>query len=79
MDEATLQTIADKTGGLYFRAEDTAGLQRIYEEINQLEKSQVEVQVYTRYKELAAWLLVPALAVILLEMLLRQTLLRRIP
>lgn len=79
LDEATLQAIADTTGGLYFRAKDTAGLQQIYDEINALEKSQVEVRTFTRYRELAGWLLVPALALFLLEMLLKQTIFRKIP
>lgn len=43
IDEASLQAIADKTGALYFRAEDTQGLQQIYARINELEKSQVEI------------------------------------
>jgi Ca-activated chloride channel family protein len=79
LDEETLQAIASATGGLYFRAEDTAGLKQIYDEINTLEKSQVEVHTYTRYKELAVWLLFPALLIFLLEMLLRQTVFRRTP
>ncbi|RME47080.1 MAG: VWA domain-containing protein [Caldilineae bacterium] len=79
LDEDLLRQIADRTGGLYFRAKDTAGLQKIYEEINSLEKSKVEIRTYTRYRELAAWLLVPALILFALEMVLRQTLLRTIP
>ncbi|MEZ4862529.1 MAG: VWA domain-containing protein [Caldilineaceae bacterium] len=79
IDEATLQKIADKTGGLYFRAEDQAGLQKIYDEINRLEKSQVEVRTFHRYSELAHWLLIPALALMVIEWGLRQTLLRKLP
>ena len=79
IDEETLQKIADETDGLYFRAEDTAGLTQIYEQINQLEKSEVEVQVFTRYRELAGWLLLPALGLILLEMTLRHTIFRTLP
>ncbi len=79
IDEATLQKIADKTGGLYFRAADQAGLQQIYDQINHLEKSQVEIRTFERYGELAQWLLLPALALMLVEMGLRQTLLRKIP
>lgn len=79
IDEETLQQIADETGGLYFRAKDTAGLQQIYDQINQLEKSEVEIQVFTRYRELAGWLLLPALGLILLEMLLRSTFFRTLP
>ncbi|MGD9101300.1 MAG: VWA domain-containing protein [Anaerolineae bacterium] len=79
IDEETLRHIADETGGLYFRAKDTAGLQQIYEQIDQLEKSEVEVQVFVRYRELGAWLLLPALGLILLELLLRNTLFRTLP
>jgi Ca-activated chloride channel family protein len=79
IDEETLQQIANETGGLYFRAQDTAGLQQIYEQIDRLEKSDVEVQVLTRYSEMAAWLLLPALAFIVLEMFLRQTVFRALP
>jgi Ca-activated chloride channel family protein len=79
IDEETLQQIADAIGGLYFRAQDTAGLQQIYDQINGLEKSEVEVQVFTRYRELAGWFLLPALALILVELLLRHTLFRALP
>jgi Ca-activated chloride channel family protein len=79
LDEAILQQVADTTGGRYYRAEDTAGLKAIYEEINNLEKSQVEVQVYNNYTELFGLLLVPALLLLLLEMFLRRTTFRTIP
>lgn len=79
LDEATLQAIADKTGGVYFRAEDMAGLRQIYDEINSMEKSQIEIETYTNARELVGWVLVPSLAFLLVEMFLRQTLLRTIP
>jgi Ca-activated chloride channel family protein len=79
LDEATLQQVADITGGQYFRAEDTDGLRQIYDEINQLEKSQVEIQVYNQYDELAIWVLLPALALLLIERTLKNTALRTIP
>ena len=79
LDEAILQQVAEGTGGRYYRAEDTAGLKAIYDEINNLEKSQVEVQVYNNYTELFGLLLVPALLLFLLEMFLRRTTFRTIP
>ena len=79
LDEDLLKQVAETTGGRYFRAEDTAGLEQIYNEINDLEKSQIEVQTFTRYRELAGWLLLPALILLVMEMLLRQTMLRKIP
>ncbi|TFG67073.1 MAG: VWA domain-containing protein, partial [Anaerolineales bacterium] len=79
IDEETLRQIAEKTGALYFRATDTEGLRQIYAQINTLEKSEVEVQLYTRYKELASWLLVPALGLLAAEFVLRHTLYRSLP
>lgn len=79
LDEETLRQVADITGGQYFRAEDTTGLQAIYDEINSLEKSQIEVQVYNHYTELAVWFLLPALLLLLAELVLRHTLFRKLP
>jgi Ca-activated chloride channel family protein len=79
LDEGLLQKIAQKTGGQYFRATDTADLQRIYDHINQLEKSQIEITRYSEQIELMLWALVPALALVLSEQALSQTLFRRIP
>jgi Ca-activated chloride channel family protein len=79
IDEETLKEIADLTGGLYFRAEDEFGLQEIYKTINELERSQVEVRTFTRYTELAAYFIVTAVILLGLEVLLRRTLLRKIP
>ena len=79
LDEDVLTEIANTTGGRYFRAEDAAGLEAIYEEINQLEKSELDVRVFTRYQELAIWLLLPALAMLLGELALRNTILRKLP
>ena len=79
LDEETLQEIADITDAKYYRATDTAGLRDIYSEINALEKTEVEVLVFTRYREVLVWFLVPALFLILLEVLLSRTVFRRIP
>ncbi|MCK4726351.1 MAG: VWA domain-containing protein, partial [Anaerolineales bacterium] len=79
LDEETLMQVADITGGMYFRAEDTAGLREIYDEINAMEKSTVEVQVFNHYTELAAIFLIPAVLIILLEVLLRKTVFRTNP
>ena len=79
LDEETLQRIADVTNAKYYRATDAEGLRDIYAEINALEKSEVEVLRFTRYQELMAWLLVPALALLLLDFILSQTVFRRIP
>ena len=79
LDEETLRQVADTTGGQYFRAEDTDGLREIYDAINDMEQSQVEVEVYNQYFELAGFLLVPALLIFLVEMVLRHTTFRKIP
>ena len=79
LDEETLQEIAGITDAKYYRATDAEGLRGIYAEINALEKSEVEVLVFTRYREALAWFLVPALLLILLEVLFSRTVFRRIP
>ena len=61
IDEKTLQAIADETHGRYYRATDVESLENIYEEINQLERTEIEIREYTRYKELYSWFLFPAL------------------
>jgi Ca-activated chloride channel family protein len=79
LDEATLQAIADTTGGRYYRAADSAQLAQIYDEINSLEQSNIEIESYTRYHELAPWLLLPALLLLIGELVLRKTIFRKLP
>lgn len=79
LDEDTLKQIAEETGGLYFRAEDTDGLQQVYDRINELEKTDVEITTYTQQQELMVFALFPGLALMLADMFLRQSLFRRIP
>ena len=79
IDEKTLRTIAEKTGGQYFRATDKAKLKAIYDQINRLEKSKVEVSDHVVYHELfGAWLLW-ALGLLAAEYLLATLALKRIP
>jgi len=79
IDEETLQMVSEITGGKYYRAEDTASLDAIYKEINELEKSQVEVQVFNHYFELFALALLPAFLLILIEFVLRKSIFRKLP
>lgn len=79
LDEKTLQTIASETGGSYFRASNTEQLQSIYEQIDKLEKTEVEVKEYTEYEELFHFFLIPGLLLLLFEIVLGQTRLRKIP
>ena len=79
IDEKTLTTMAEMTGGRYFRATDKAKLQAIYDEINQLEKSKVEVTEHISYHELFLEWVLAALGLLLLEFLLSNLVLKRIP
>ena len=79
LDEDTLRQIADTTGGLYFRAEDTAGLEAIYEQINTLERSDIEVSNVVQSQELHWMALLPGLWLFLLAQVLANSLLRRLP
>ena len=79
VDEKTLQTIATETGGKFYRATDTDSLQKIYEQINQYEKTAQTVQKFERYDELYPWAVIPAMAILALGSLLSQTRYRRLP
>lgn len=73
IDETTLQRIADKTGGLYFRAENLEGLQQIYDTIDAMETTEVKVEIFSEYKEIYPWLLIPALVLLPFYVILRNT------
>ncbi|MFA6357949.1 MAG: VWA domain-containing protein [Candidatus Omnitrophota bacterium] len=79
IDEDTLIKIADSTGGKYFRAQDTEGLRKIYKEIDGLEKTIIEDKGYLEYNELFTVFLILGLAVLLLDIILSNTILRKIP
>ena len=79
LDEAALRKMAETAGGRYFHARDAAALKSVYEDIDKLEKSVAEGRLFTEYRELYQWCLVPALALILSELLLRATWLRTLP
>ena len=79
LDEATLKKVASETGARYFRATNTDELKNIYGLIDKLEKTKIEVKKYTEYNEMFAHFLIPGLFILLLEILLGQTKLRRIP
>jgi Ca-activated chloride channel family protein len=76
IDEALLKEIANTTGGQYFRATSTTKLNEIYDEINKLEKTDIEEFKYTNYEEKFRPLVLLALALLGLEFLLRYTLFR---
>jgi Ca-activated chloride channel family protein len=79
MDSRTLQAIADQTGGLFFKADDLAGLKKIYDTIDAMEKSEVEVETFAEYKELYRYLLLPAFALLGIWVVLKNTRFLRIP
>ena len=79
VDEATLQKIADKTGGKYYRADNAEKFRQIYAEIDKLEKTDATVKKYTQFDELFPWFVAGGLALLLLELGLGQTILRRLP
>jgi len=79
IDEDVLRRIAALTGGKYFRATDNENLRAIYEEIDQMEKTQLDVKQFSKRKdEYFPWLL-SALILIGLEIFLRYTIFRTIP
>lgn len=79
IDEGALKRIAETTGALYFRAASLTGLQRVYEQIDKLEKTDIQVDHFTRYKELAWPWILAALLCLGLEKLLSLTRLGRAP
>jgi Ca-activated chloride channel homolog len=79
VDEKTLQTVASETGGSFYRATDTRSLERIYEQINQLETTARTVQKFEHYDELYSWALLPCIALLGLGLLLQHTRYRRLP
>ena len=79
IDEKTLTAIAEMTGGRYFRATDKEKLRAIYDEINRMERSKVEVSEHVTYHELFLNWVLGALALLVAEFLLSTLLLKRIP
>ena len=79
VDEATLQKIATETGGKFYRATDTDSLEKIYAEIDRLEKTTHTLKKFESQRELFPWALVPALGLIGLGIGLAQTRFRRLP
>ena len=79
IDEEMLTTVAQTTGGRYFRATSKEGLRQIYDEIGEMETSAVDERVYTDVEERYPRYLLPALALVLLDVLLSTTLFRRFP
>lgn len=79
IDEEVLTNIANITGGKYYRAVDNESLREIYKEIDQLERYLISVENVTRKQELFMPFALWALALVLLELILRRSWLRNIP
>ncbi|MGH9750709.1 MAG: vWA domain-containing protein [Candidatus Polarisedimenticolia bacterium] len=79
IDEPTLQQIAQATGGQYFRATDARALRGIFGRIDRMERTELRVRGYVRRAERFAWALYPGAALVLAELLLGLTVLRRVP
>lgn len=79
IDEEALQEIADRTGGRYFRATDPQALAEVYDAIDRLERTPLSGRRPVVRIDRYLWLLLPALGFVLLEGVLRGTLLRRLP
>lgn len=79
LDEDTLKQIAQTTGGRYFRATNTQSLKQIYAEIDRFEKTEFKTVNTVAHKELATYFLIPAVLLLGIEILLSNTVLRKIP
>lgn len=79
IDEDVLEKIAGATGGRYFRATDNNKLREIYQEIDQLETTRLDVKHFSKKKEEYFPFLLAAMIILLIEILLRYTLFRTIP
>jgi Ca-activated chloride channel family protein len=79
VDEKTLQKIAEMTGGQYFRATDNRTLKQIYAEIDQLEKTRVEVKAYRSYTELFYGWVAAGLLLLVVELAFSGTIFRKLP
>ena len=79
IDEDVLQQIAQMTGGSFFRATDNASLSAIYAEIDQMEKTKLQVREYKKRNEEFFPYLLTAVLLLIIEILIRNTLLRRLP
>ncbi len=79
IDEETLKSIAEKTGGKFYRARSGEELEQIYGEIDKLEKTEIEVASHIQYKELFYYFAYAGLAFLVLEMVLANSYFRKLP
>ncbi len=79
IDEDTLEAIALRTGGRYFRATEFGGLRQVYRAIDRLERVQIDEDRYGEYRQYYGWLVAAAMIAMALAMVLRASALRRLP
>ena len=79
IDEETLRQIAVRTGGKYYRADSSDTLRAVYREIDRLEKTEMNLNKFSRYYDVFEWLVVPGLFLLLLEVILSHTVWRKLP
>jgi Ca-activated chloride channel family protein len=79
IDEETLTQVARRTGGKYYRADNSSMFRAIYDEIDRLEKTEVEVKKYQRYRDLFPWFIAAGLICLLTEVGLANTIWRTVP
>ncbi len=79
IDEEVLQSVADITGGQYFRATDREHLLTVYQEISQMEKTDIKVKEYYNFKDLYEYFLFPGLLLISLALIMGLTIWRKTP
>lgn len=78
IDEGLMQKISKETGGKYYRAKDNNSLSKVYKNIDQLEKTKIEINSFKRYAELFFPYALLGLMCLFLEILLRFTVFRRV-
>jgi|SRR5579863_10458958 len=79
VDEDTLKQIAGMTSGKYYRADSSETLNKIYDDIDHLEKTDAEVKKYTQFQEMFPWVIASGMSTLLLEVLLGNTIWRKLP
>lgn len=79
LDEATMKEVAEISGGQYFNARDAAGLEKVYGEIDRLERSEITAKQYTQWRERYLPFLLAGIALIVVHRLLLDTRFRSLP
>ncbi|UCC43218.1 MAG: VWA domain-containing protein [Candidatus Zixiibacteriota bacterium] len=79
IDEATLRAIAEKTGGKYFRARSGEELEEIYSIIDEMEKTEIQIAAHMQYRELFHYFTYAGLVLLVLELILANSVFRKLP